>query len=62
MENSFHIRPIQPEDRQTVNDLTMKHWGETRIGYIDGFIESSSLPGFVAVIDDHVVAALTWRS
>lgn len=57
----YEIRSLQLEDREIVNALTSKHFGETRIGYIDQLIDTTELPGFVAIAKDEVIGQLTWR-
>ena len=58
---SYSIRALEDKDRDAVAAQTCKHWTLTRLGYIDHFIETYDLPGFVAEDNGKVIGSLTWR-
>jgi|SRR3972149_7824421 len=58
---SYSIRAIEEKDFDAVAAQICAHWTLTKLGYIDGFIETYGLPGLVAVEDNQVIGSLTWR-
>jgi GNAT superfamily N-acetyltransferase len=58
---AFEIRAIDPGTRAAVDALNARFWGETRIVDVEEVIETSGLPGAVAILDGAVVGAATWR-
>ena len=58
--SSFEIRPIGPKDRAAVDALTVRFWGETRVVDVGGTMETSGLPGALALRDGVFAGAVTW--
>jgi GNAT superfamily N-acetyltransferase len=54
------IRPIGPADRPAVDALTVRHFGETRVVYVSGSMNSAGLPGAVALLEGRFAGAVTW--
>jgi ribosomal protein S18 acetylase RimI-like enzyme len=59
--STIEVRPIRPADRSAVDALTIRFWGETRVVDLDGVVDTSGLPGAVAVADGELAGAVTWR-
>jgi GNAT superfamily N-acetyltransferase len=59
--SGLEIRPIGDGDRAAVDALAVRFWGETRVVALNGVIETSGLPGAVAVLNGAVAGAATWR-
>jgi GNAT superfamily N-acetyltransferase len=56
------IRPLAEADRPAVVAQIKKHWADTRIAWVNEFIDADALPGFVATENGRVVASLTFRT
>lgn len=56
------IRPISDADRAAVKAQIKKHWTDEQIAWAHEFIDTSALPGFVAVEGGRVIASLTYRT
>jgi ribosomal protein S18 acetylase RimI-like enzyme len=52
--------PITGTDREAVDALSRRFWGDTRVVYLSGAIETSTLPGAVARLDGAFAGAVTW--
>ncbi|MBI5864961.1 MAG: GNAT family N-acetyltransferase [Planctomycetes bacterium] len=56
----IRIRAIQPGDREWVAEEFSRHFGGVEIGSHDEWFDTRELPGYVALIDDHIVAAVVY--
>ncbi len=56
------IRPLSDADRAAVDAQIKKHWKDSQIAWAHEFIDTTGLPGFVAVEGGRIIASLTYRN
>jgi GNAT superfamily N-acetyltransferase len=55
------IRPLADADRAAVTAQIKKHWKDEHIAWGHEFVDTGTLPGFVAIEGGRVIASLTYR-
>lgn len=57
----LELRPVHPEDKSLIAQFIIGQWGEDLIVSKGKLHRPSTLPGFIIIVDDHIVGLVTYR-